>query len=102
MKTIVAITIGLLFAGIAAAQDVYVRPYVTKNGTYVQGHHRSSPNSTTFDNYSTKGNFNPYTGQAGTVDPFNSQNKYRPVQLMGQDQGASAYQPFRRGQSAYR
>ena len=22
------------------------------------------------DNYSTKGNVNPYTGQAGTVDPY--------------------------------
>jgi hypothetical protein len=30
---------------------------------------RSSPNSTTLDNYSTKGNVNPYTGQPGTKDP---------------------------------
>ena len=46
-----------------------VKPYVTQNGTYVQGHVRSAPNGTKMDNYSTQGNVNPYTGQAGTVNP---------------------------------
>jgi hypothetical protein len=47
-----------------------VRPYIKKDGTYVAPHVRSKPNNTTLDNWSTKGNVNPYTGKAGTVDPF--------------------------------
>ena len=46
--------------------DVYVQGYTKSDGTYVQGHYRSSPNGTTSDNYSTKGNINPYTGEYGT------------------------------------
>lgn len=58
-----------LFAVTASAQ-VYVKPYITKNGTYVEGHQRTEPNQTKMDNYSTQGNTNPYTGQAGTVNPY--------------------------------
>ena len=50
--------------------DVYVRPHVTQDGTSVQPHMRTAPNSTPLDNYSTKGNVNPYTGKEGTVDPY--------------------------------
>lgn len=46
--------------------DTYVNGYTKKDGTYVPGHYRSSPNSTKNDNYSTYGNTNPYTGEAGT------------------------------------
>ena len=60
-------------ASLAAAAQTYVQPYVTKNGTYVQGHYRSSPNDTKVDNYSSQGNTNPYTGKAGTVDPYKYQ-----------------------------
>ena len=54
--------------------DTYVNGYTRKDGTYVQGHYRSSPNSTKNDNYSTYGNTNPYTGEAGTKrgDSYNS------------------------------
>ena len=58
-----------LSCGFALAQT-YVRPYVRSDGTYVQPHFRSSPNGSTLDNWSTKGNTNPYTGKSGTVDPF--------------------------------
>ncbi len=50
--------------------DVSVRGHTRKDGTYVQPHHRKAPNSSKLDNYSTKGNVNPYTGKEGTVDPF--------------------------------
>jgi hypothetical protein len=49
--------------------DTHVRGYYKQNGTYVAPHYRSSPNSTTTDNFSTKGNINPYTGQEGTHNP---------------------------------
>lgn len=50
----------------AASADEYVNGYTRSNGTYVQGYYRSSPNGTVQDNYSYKGNSNPYTGQSGT------------------------------------
>lgn len=54
----------------AMANDVYVNDYTRNNGTYVQPHYQTAPNNTKFDNYSTRGNVNPYTGQAGTVNPY--------------------------------
>jgi hypothetical protein len=59
----------VLFAGLlftAFGKDVHVKGYTRKDGTYVAPHTRSSPNKTKNDNYSTRGNVNPYTGQSGT------------------------------------
>jgi hypothetical protein len=47
----------------------YVQPYTTSNGTSVQGHYQTNPNGTQMDNYGTRGNVNPYTGQVGTRTP---------------------------------
>jgi len=47
----------------------YVKPHVTKNGAYVKGHNQTNPNKTKRDNWSTKGNVNPFTGRAGTKNP---------------------------------
>jgi hypothetical protein len=46
--------------------DHTVHGYTRKDGAYVAPHHATNPNSTRNDNYSTQGNVNPYTGQAGT------------------------------------
>lgn len=46
--------------------STYVNGYTKSNGTYVQGHYRSTQNSTNHDNYSTSGNYNPYTGTTGS------------------------------------
>lgn len=67
MKT--ASIILLLAAGAAHAQT-QVDGYIRKDGTYVPPHVRSDSNDTKFDNYGSKGNFNPYSGKTGTVDPF--------------------------------
>lgn len=45
--------------------STYVHGYTKANGTQVQGHYRSTQNSTNHDNWSTSGNYNPYTGKAG-------------------------------------
>ena len=50
--------------------DVFVNGYTRSDGTYVAPHYRTSPNNTIRDNYSTKGNVNPYTGKNGTVNPY--------------------------------
>ena len=43
----------------------YVNPYTTPGGTYVAPHYQSNPNPTPRDNWGTRGNVNPYTGQPG-------------------------------------
>jgi len=62
---IAAFGIAILSAGDALA-NTYVRGYTRKDGTYVAPHYRTSPNRTQRDNYSTYGNYNPYTGKTGT------------------------------------
>lgn len=46
-----------------------VSPYTRSDGTYVPPHHQTNPNNTQMDNYGTRGNQNPYTGQYGTRSP---------------------------------
>ena len=46
-----------------------VRSYVRRNGTYVAPSHATNPNRTQRDNYSARGNTNPYTGKTGTKTP---------------------------------
>ncbi|MBI2725424.1 MAG: hypothetical protein HYX42_04160 [Polaromonas sp.] len=88
MKTIAIVA--LFCAGSAMAQ-VYVKPHVTKDGTFVDGHVRTAPNNTNLDNYSTKGNSNPYTGQQGTVQPnYFPQPTYQPPQPRQQQCGYTA------------
>ncbi len=42
-----------------------VKPYIKKDGTYIAPHRATNPNKTKSDNYSAKGNINPYTGKEG-------------------------------------
>lgn len=63
----------------SAFADQYVRPHVRNDGTFVEGHYRSSPNSTTYDNYSARGNSNPYTGQRGYESPTPPAPVYAPA-----------------------
>jgi hypothetical protein len=58
-------SIFIIISGIAFA-DVSVRGYYRSNGTYVQPHYRSNPDGNVGNNWSTYGNVNPYTGEAGT------------------------------------
>jgi hypothetical protein len=69
-KVILAAAAVAVLAMPAAGRGVHVGGHVTRSGTYVAPHMRTEPNRTKFDNYSSKPNVNPYTGKAGTVDPF--------------------------------
>jgi opacity protein-like surface antigen len=60
-----AVVLLLTLVGSAFA-DEYVGGYTRHDGTYVAPHYRSSPNGTVTDNWSFKGNTNPYTGREGT------------------------------------
>jgi hypothetical protein len=65
-----AFSIAVIALAGAAMSDTYVRGHTRSDGTYVQPHHRTNPDGNRFNNYGTQGNTNPYTGQAGTVDPY--------------------------------
>jgi len=52
--------------------QVRVKGYYRKDGTYVQPHYRSNPDGNVYNNWSTKGNINPYTGKEGTKNPTTS------------------------------
>lgn len=59
-------TVTLMALGISAmAQDTYVDGYTRSDGTYVQPHFRSQPDNYQDNNYSARGNTNPYTGESG-------------------------------------
>ena len=62
------------FSQSKSSSDVYVKSYTRSNGTVVKGYYRTAPNSTNRDNFSTRGNVNPYTGQPGYVKPDNKAN----------------------------
>lgn len=47
---------------------VRVKGYYRKDGTYVQPHYRSAPDGNFGNNWSTKGNVNPFTGKVGTKE----------------------------------
>ena len=64
-KIILSLVLSLFFVSSVLA-DVYVNPYNRSDGTSVKGHWRSSPDSSTSNNWSTKGNTNPYTGKRGS------------------------------------
>lgn len=80
MKTIMFVClVALLFtSSIASAGSTYIRPYIRNNGTMVQGHYRTTPDSSRLNNWSTRGNVNPYTSKQGTVDPYNGVYNSRP------------------------
>jgi antitoxin component YwqK of YwqJK toxin-antitoxin module len=76
MKQLFLLLTFLLVSVLSFAQTnpnhVKVNGYYRKNGTYVKPHYRTAPNSTNRDNFSTFGNINPYTGQAGSITPDNN------------------------------
>ena len=53
------------------AKTTSVRGYVKPStGRYVAPYFKTSPNKYKWDNYSTKGNINPFTGKKGYASPF--------------------------------
>lgn len=66
LALILFLAFGLFANALQVDAATRVRGYYRSNGTYVQPYYRSSPNSSSYDNWSTKGNYNPYTGKKGT------------------------------------
>jgi hypothetical protein len=82
MKKLIICAALLLFAGSAFAYDVNVNGHyrdTNRDGykdTYVDSYHRTSPNNSRSDNYSSQGNYNPYTGQTGNRNSYGNSNTY--------------------------
>ncbi len=53
-------------SGRSSFGDVYVRPHLRSDGSFVNGHMRSRPDSSFTNNWTTFPNTNPYTGREGT------------------------------------
>jgi len=47
-----------------------VQGYTRQDGAYVPPHMQTNPNGNASDNWSSRGNVNPYTGQPGTHNPY--------------------------------
>ncbi|HEY3875876.1 MAG TPA: hypothetical protein VGM92_10390 [Candidatus Kapabacteria bacterium] len=55
----------------ALAQHTHVHGYYRRStGTYVLPHYRTAPDHSRLNNWSTKGNYNPFTGKGGSEEPL--------------------------------
>jgi hypothetical protein len=78
-KIILAVLIFTAIGVTANAQSSsYTNGYVKKDGTVVGGYYHTDKNSTTSDNWSTRGNTNPVTGQPGYKAPSYPSSPYSP------------------------
>jgi len=80
------IAVATALASTAALADQYVNGYYRQDGTYVAPHYQTSPNQYRYDNYSSQGNVNPYTGQRG-----NQRNEYSNPPAYNQNYGNPNY-----------
>ncbi len=74
-----AVIVGsLLTVGSVAEAATYVRGHYRSNGSYVQPHYRSYQDNSFNNNWSTRGNYNPYTGSRGyrTYRPYSYSRRW--------------------------
>lgn len=70
-------TAGLLLAlTSSSAIAVDVDGYYRKDGTYVERHQRTSPDSNPYNNYSYPGNYNPNSGTITPGDSYRHIDRY--------------------------
>jgi hypothetical protein len=71
MKNTFITTIIILSSALSQLHaDTYVSGYYRKDGTYVEPLHRTESDGNRFNNYSSQGNYNPYTGQTGHANTY--------------------------------
>ena len=64
--TLVAATVLGLGANLHAQSYSYVNSYSRADGSYVNGHYRTTADGYSGNNWSYSGNVNPFTGKVGT------------------------------------
>ena len=55
-----------------SSSDERTSSYTKRNGTHVQSYMHTASDHTRWNNFSTRGNVNPYTGKVGTKSPDKS------------------------------
>ena len=75
MKTTMAILLATATSCLAQNYH-YQNGGYRQNGTYEQGHYQTNPNDSRYDNWSSRGNTNPITGNPGTVNPAPTPPRY--------------------------
>jgi hypothetical protein len=65
MRTLILFGVAAWAFG-ASATDTYVQGYYKQDGTYVAPHHQSKADDKLYNNYSSQGQVNPYSGAQGT------------------------------------
>jgi hypothetical protein len=65
-KLIFTISLFAITVLASAQSTTYQQGYTKSDGTYVTGHYKTTSDKTNTNNYSTQGNTNSYTGQAGS------------------------------------
>ena len=69
--TIITLALIFSFSGVAEAKNIKVKSYYKPSAhKYIYSYYKTSPNKTKLDNYSSKYNYNPFTGKKGYVNPF--------------------------------
>ncbi len=66
-KTITHSSFGSSYSSGTNNSIKYQQGYFRDNGTYVRSHVKTRSNSTNWDNFSTSGNYNPFTGSEGSI-----------------------------------
>lgn len=69
MKYFKILVVSLFLTGVIIPSLTFagrVGGYYRSSGNYVQPYYRTNPNSYKYDNYSTYGNYNPYSSKYGT------------------------------------
>jgi hypothetical protein len=66
------------FSNVVEARTIRVKGYYKPStGRYIMPYYRTSSNNSIWDNWSTKGNINPFTGKKGTINPWRSSIYFR-------------------------
>ncbi len=81
----------LLVMTSVAIADQYIQGYYRRDGTYVQPHYRSDPDSNPRNNFSYPGNVNPYTGQVAPGNPDTYLKRYYERQKQNQNRRQSPW-----------
>lgn len=64
LKTLLLLAL-MVLASTNLQASTHVRSYHHKNGSHFYSHRRSTRDHRRLNNYSSKGNINPYTGKVG-------------------------------------
>jgi hypothetical protein len=81
-----------------SAYDDYVNGYTRPDGVYVNSYYRTNADGYSYNNYSTQGNVNPYTGQPGyQQQTFNTSpqfGNYRQIPTLKVDDPRESLAPY--------